>query len=411
MIKLYKNGRILTPNFDFIDGQILISGEKIFSITPNDSSLEKVPETIIDLQGRLVFPGLINAHDHLYYTFWPKFETTPFQNWYEWEKAFKESTLFKRKQALSIADLYALGMYRNLFSGVCLIADHFPREVTMNFMGQPMITLLEYYALAHSVSSRSLGWGDGIKVEFKQTRGLFPFLLHCSEGSDREITEEVETLNRLGALAENTVLIGGIGFSDTDIELIAAKKASCIWCHVSSQQMFGKGPPIGKMLDAGIPLAIGTECSASGSMNFFDELRAIRAFSQAHLNDRLQPSDILRMATSVAAGVLRLQKTHGSIEPGKIANFLIFENSRNDPFESFMQLNPADISLMVHRGMMVYGDERFRSFCSADFSQFSEILVSGLPKLVLGKPLHLLERIEYKLGEPVKFPFMPIAEA
>ena len=96
---------------------------------------------------------------------------------------------------------------------------------------------------------------------------------------------------------------------------------------------------------------------------------------------------------------------------GKLANLLIFQDHRQTPFETFLGLQPRDICMLVHRGFLVYGDERFRNVCSLDFSQFSEILVDGRPKLIWGKPMQLLERVHHKLGESLAFPFLPLSEA
>lgn len=410
MIKLYQNCRVLLEDFEIAERSILVVSDKIFGVYKPGEPPEKEPQFTIDLGARLVFPGLINAHDHMYHTFWPRVGKGGYRNWFEWEAELYQSDVYKRKQLLSIADLYALGMYRNLLSGVSLVFDHFPREVSENFRDKPLISLLENFGLAHSVSSHSLDWGEGLREEFKQTRGVLPFVLHCEEGFDAEIIDELENLNRAGALAENTVLVGGVGFSDADIELIARKGAKVVWCSASSQFLFQKDPPIAKLLDAGITVLLGTDCALTGSANLLDELRTARRFSEQNLGGRLTPKDLVAMVTTKAAAALRVEKLYGRIAPGCYANMLMFDDFKNDPYESFFNLVPRDVSLVVHRGMPVYGDERFRTYCTTDFSLFSEILVRGVPKLIWGKPMQLLERLESKMGQPMSFPFLPMVE-
>ena len=81
--------------------------------------------------------------------------------------------------------------------------------------------------------------------------------------------------------------------------------------------------------------------------------------------------------TSGGAAALGLQASHGSIERGKRANLLVFRDSRNDPLASFFALTARDIDMVLHEGVMVYGDEAFRSACVLDFDSFSEVLVDG----------------------------------
>ena len=58
---LIKNGHIITASDDY-NADIFIEGEKIQMIGKN---LKVVAETIIDAEGKLVFPGGIDPHVHL----------------------------------------------------------------------------------------------------------------------------------------------------------------------------------------------------------------------------------------------------------------------------------------------------------------------------------------------------------
>ncbi len=408
MLKLLDNCRYLGPDFELHEGRILVEDALIAAVLAPGQAPATPPNLVLDLEGRLVFPGLINAHDHLYGTFHPKSVNGPYRNWFEWEQDYKTSPVYKQKQQLSIADLYALGMYRNLMSGCTVVMDHFPHEVNNTFYGRPSISLVEQYTLAHSVSSRRLDWGKGISEEFALAKGGKPFVLHIEEGFDQEIQEEVENLNRMGGLAENTVLVHGISLNDMDIELIARVGAKIVWCPASNMAMYQTTAPLARLLDAGILVTLGTDSPMTGSLNLFEELRFAYLWSQENLRGRLVARDLLAMVTIKAAQALGLAATHGAIEVGKRADVVVFKDRRSDYWASFMDLTPKDLDMVIHDGVLVYGDEIFRSICPVDFDSFSEVLVDGRPKVVWGKPLELLERIEYKLGQPKQFPFMPV---
>ncbi len=410
MVKVFRNGRILGPSGQLKEGTLIVTGETITGLFPPDHVVSIPVDFEIDLQGKLVFPGLINGHDHLYDTFWPPFGNGPHDSWHSWEEGFKASEWYPRKQALSVTDLYSLGMYRNCVSGVTMAIDHFPREISNTFAGKSLVGLLENFFLSHSASGFAPPWGQGIREEFRQSRGLVPFIIHAGEGRIKEIQEEIDQLNKQGAIAENTVLINCCHVSPADLEIISSRKASIVWCPESCQFTFHAQPPIGKILDLGIPLALGTDSSLRGSINLFETLRAARRYANEALPGRISNLDLVSMVTTSPARIFSLGKTHGAIEAGKIADLLIFEDSRRDPFESFLELTPGAVSLLLHRGRPVYGDESFKHLCAADPSQFSEALLAGHPKIFHGNPLHLLDRIRQKMGTEQEFPFLPLFE-
>ncbi len=411
MYKLLTNALIHRPNGEVKPGQMLVSEGSIVGVYEPEEASSRPPDLTVDMQGMVVFPALINAHDHLYDTFWPQPAiASKYLNWYDWEADYRASPIYRQKQMLSTADLYALGMYRNLLSGVGLIVDHFPREIVSTFANKPFISLLENFFLAHSASTHKLEWGSGVREEYAQARGVVPFITHVEEGFDPEVTQEIETLNRMGVLGENTVLVNGPGLSAADIELIAAKRCSFVWSPTSTQRLFQTIPPIEKLLDAGVPLALGTDAAVSGAVTLFDELRVFRQIAEEHWPGRFSPAEILKLVTTVPASIFRVAKQFGSLEAGKLANFIVFPDTHQDPWASFFDLTAKSLSLVVHRGALAYGDERFRSVCSVRFDHYSEVLVEGVPKLIWGKPIQLLERVEHKLGEPRRFPFLPVNE-
>jgi len=120
-------------------------------------------------------------------------------------------------------------------------------------------------------------------------------------------------------------------FIDNDIDFIKA----AVFCPKSTH-WFGRGQtiPVKKMLDANIPVALGTDSMASNnSLNFLEEIR---------MADKLLPDvsrkEILTMATSYGAKILRFPC--GTIEPGQKADMIGFRiNSEMKdwhdlPFES-----------------------------------------------------------------------------
>ncbi|NLI75496.1 MAG: amidohydrolase family protein [Candidatus Riflebacteria bacterium] len=408
MRKLLRRGRYLDPAQQVVEGDLLLEGDLISRILAPGEDPGQPVDAEANLEGMVVFPGLINAHDHLVETFPGPGNPSPSQNWYEWEAEVKKTPAYMAMHRLSAADLYTLGMYRNVLSGVTTVVDHFPREVSAAFQGMPLVSLLEHFFLAHSVSARRLEWGQGIQHEFAQARGILPFIVHVGEGFSQDLQEECENLNRLGALGENTVLVNPLALSGPHLEVVATRKASIVWCPASCQNVFGAQPPVGEALKLGIRLTIGADRALANPGNLLHDLREARRFAREKLGGGISDLELIRMVTQTAAEVFRIDKVCGTIAPGKKANLLVFEDTAGSPLESFFALTPGRIAMVVHQGGLVFGDEALRSICSLDNGNYSEVLVEDRPKILMGRPLHLLDRIEDKLETPPRFPFLPL---
>jgi cytosine/adenosine deaminase-related metal-dependent hydrolase len=409
MFKLFANGKVLQPDFSIQPASLLIQDDIIYDIlSPGQTPLKPV-DSEIDLEGQLIFPGLINSHDHLIETCWKSLGDVPVDNWYTWDSSMRASEEYKLLQKLSVTDLYVIGMYKNVVSGTTTVVDHFPAEVSATFARHELVSLLEHYYLAHSVSEHQLNWGRNAQEQFSQARGILPFIIHIGEGMSKEISEEIETLGRLGALGRNTVLVNGTFLHESDLQLIASNGSSMVWLPTSSQRIFGRQPDIRRILELEIPLTIGTDSSSSGSTSLLCELKSALNYSRETLEGALSAQDIVAMATSTAARVFGIEKNVGVLAPGKRANFVVFEDQEElDPFENFIGRKPENFSMVVHNGIMITGNDEYRKISSVDFSQYSEVRLNGVAKLIYGRPIQMLERIRHKLDQEIVFPFFDI---
>lgn len=409
MFKFFTNARVLKPDFSLQSCNILIQDDIIYDIlNPGQTPLKPV-DNEIDLEGKAIFPGLINSHDHLIETCWKGLGEVPVENWPAWDHQMRASDEYHLLQKMSVTDLYVIGMYKNVISGTTTVVDHFPAEVSATFARHELVSLLDHFYLAHSVSEHQLQWGRNIQEQFSQARGILPFIIHIGEGTSKEFAEELEALNRMGALSRNTVLVNGTFLTDSDLQLVASKGASLVWLPTSSERIFGRQPEIGRILDLGIPLSIGTDASCTGSTNMLAEMKAALAFSQNHLGGRLSARDIVEMTTTTAARIFGIEKQVGVIEPGKRADFVVFEaEEESDIFELFIKTRPEQFSMVVHNGTMITGNDEFRKISSVDFSQYSEVRLNGMAKLLYGRPIQMLDRIRHKLDHEIVFPFFDI---
>ena len=70
---LFKNGIIVTVNPDreiFFHGAVAVKDDRIVEVGPTEAMEAKYTdcERVTDLEGRVMFPGFVNTHNHLFQT-------------------------------------------------------------------------------------------------------------------------------------------------------------------------------------------------------------------------------------------------------------------------------------------------------------------------------------------------------
>jgi cytosine/adenosine deaminase-related metal-dependent hydrolase len=365
-------------------------------------------KTDISIEGEeyVLSPGLINSHDHLIGNYWPKVGNGPYENWLPWDNDLKSADVYRERQQIENRDLYLLAGYRNLLSGVTSVHDHIPHFVQQPFLDIMPTRVITDNTLAHSVGAFALAWGDIASEHAKAVEEDLPFVTHCSEGFDEETKRNVQTLDRLGALSEHTVLVHGLAFSDSDRELLKQKKVNVVWCGDSNMFMFNTTLDVKKLLDKGVNVSIGTDSPMSGGIHLLHEMRFDRAYYLSHYGEAIPDKQLVRMVTMNAAKAFRLAGT-GTIAEGNVADLVLF-TKKGDPYASIVDADLKDVRLVVIGGYPMYGDETFSPLFDSLGVEYQKIVLEGTPKIVVGDLLGVLKRISRAVGFKKTFPFMPV---
>lgn len=141
----------------------------------------------------------------------------------------------------------------------------------------------------------------------------------------RDGRSPVATAAACGALGPNSLVVHLTNVSDEDVALLAQSKSTIGWCPASTV-IYDRLAPVQKFIANGIPLAIGTDCAASNdSADVLGELRTAGLFAR-HAgvpHYALSCDHLLAMATTQPAAVLGMQKELGTLEAGRLADFVI----------------------------------------------------------------------------------------
>src|ERR1700690_697652 len=106
---------------------IIITEGKINSVSKHEDSLvDNLGSQTIKFHDAIIFPGLINSHDHLDFNLFPQLGNRIYNNYIEWgedihlqnKKAI--DSILKIPQELRIQ----WGIYKNLLNGITTVVNH-----------------------------------------------------------------------------------------------------------------------------------------------------------------------------------------------------------------------------------------------------------------------------------------------
>ena len=362
MKTLIKNATVITCAGEAPKKQnIEITDDRITGI---DVSGDTASDTVIDAAGKLLMPGLINAHTHVAMTlFRGAADDMKLQDW-----LFKR--IFPMEDKLDEHIVYVsslLGMAEMLRRGTTSIID-------MYFFCDSIAAAAEKLGLRTQISRCITGDGQEADIRIKEAEELFEkykdsrfvsvrpsahaiytcsssTLKKCADMSERygqglyihlaETKKEFEDclnehgltpaayLDSLGCLKQDTLLAHSVYVNDEDIELIALRGSTAAH-NPSSNLKLGSGiAPVMQMLAAGIPVALGSDGAASNNMqNVFSEMRLAALLQKGvQLAADTVPADLaIKMATEYGARAMNRSDT-GKIQAGMKADLILLETS------------------------------------------------------------------------------------
>ncbi|WP_425601708.1 amidohydrolase family protein [Dyella subtropica] len=332
----------------------------------------------VDLHDHLIFPGLINAHEHLHVNTVPPLNTgARFPNSYAWIEAFQAH--FEEPAviaALQVPKELRLrhGALKNLLAGTTFVVHHDPWHPALDATNFPVALLRDYGW------SYALGWpdyGPPVQQSFAATPADRPWLIHLAEGTDATAQAELARLDQLGCLAANSVLIHGVGLREQDVDRVIVSGAAVVWCPTSNRALLGRSLDPRRLYAAG-RLALGSDSRLSGARDLLEEMRGIAARGE------LKPMQLLKLVTTQAARILR-QPLRGSLASGAPADLVIVED-RGGEARSLVDIERNQIRAVVRDGVPRIADPDFADWFAATGMETVPVMLDGKPKL-LARPL------------------------
>ncbi|CCB88891.1 guanine deaminase [Simkania negevensis Z] len=146
----------------------------------------------------------------------------------------------------------------------------------------------------------------------------------------------LEVFKNTDFFTPRTLFAHGTGLSESEWKELGKKHAAI--CHCPNSNIFWNMGllPVTKLIDWGSIVALGTDSGGGANLSLFDIMRSASEIShilqeQKVSENKLSLQDLLRMATLNGAKALGLQDKVGSLERGKDADFIIVQDQICDP--------------------------------------------------------------------------------
>lgn len=352
------------------DHVLYIEGDRIQDLRPAG---QPSPEgfagiTTLDTKA-LIFPGLIDLHNHLAYDVLPLWKVPKrFQRREQWS-GIPEYTakITKPMQAIGklanvlpaicrYVECKALAGGATTSQGIMLVNQSGIRKFFKGVLRN--VELPDVDALPAASARIADADADDVEKFWKTLqKEKSCYLLHMSEGIDDKARQHFTALQRNDSWAVSGVLAGihCAALKKADFKVLADRFASMVWSPFSNLLLYGDTANVTAAKEVGLRIALGPDWSPSGSKNMLGELKVARLYSQAH-GGVFSDEDLVAMATVQAAGVLKWDGEVGTLEAGKLADLLVVKGAATTPYKALIEARESDIKLVVVGGTPRYGE-------------------------------------------------------
>jgi cytosine/adenosine deaminase-related metal-dependent hydrolase len=291
----------------------------------------------VDLSGYLLLPGLINAHDHLEFSLFPKLGRGPYCNAEHWAQDIYHPESSPISELLKVPKWVRLwwGGINNLLAGVTTACHH--NEFCADVFDHDFpVRILRNYAWSHS-----LAFGRDLDLAFHSSCSETPYIIHAGEGTDATATAEILELDRRRLLDARTVIVHGVALDDTGHELLIERGAGLIWCPGSN--LFTLGATLSpQRIERNPRIALGSD-SALTAGKLLTELRLARELG-------CTAEQVFDLVTIRAADVLRLRQGEGLLRAGAVADVIAVPDIGLSPAETLVLATMKQIEVVLLAG-------------------------------------------------------------
>jgi cytosine/adenosine deaminase-related metal-dependent hydrolase len=367
---------------------LLIDGDRVADI---GEGLPRGDATVIDASTKLVMPGLVNTHHHMYQTLQRNIPAVQNAKLFDWLVALYEIWRHLTPETIRVSTL--LACCELLKSGCTTTMDHhyvFPEGINQDLIAVQLQSAAQagvrFCATRGSMSrGRSKGGlppdsvvqdEDAILAHSEELIHRFhdpapcsmtrvalapcsPFSVseelmrstaelarrhdvllhtHLAETKDEEEyclehygCRPLALMERLGWVGRDVWYAHGVHFDDAELETLAESRTGVAHCPSSNMRLGSGIARVREMLDRGVRLGLAVDGSASNdTSDMMGELRSCLLLHRVLGGaDAITAEQVLSLATRGGADLLGWQEV-GTLEVGQVADVVLVEMDRLD---------------------------------------------------------------------------------
>ena len=352
-------GTIVTPDVVIPDGCVTIRGQWIEAVGEDPPAGVSIIQT-----NSLIFPGLINAHDHPQYNMFPTLRFgRKFDNRYEWQSSLTYQHFRERVNAVTNAGL-ACEMWkyveiRALLAGNTTQQGAF-RSDYWDCYAHPRVLVRNpervNRAIRDEVLPLDLSEASRATIRSRVENGAYrSLLIHLSEGIDAASLTEFDAWQSWGLLPAS-VIIHGIPYGPAEFTAIREAGASLVWSPQSNLHLYGHTADPTAAMDQGVLVSLAPDWCPSGSYDILRELRVADRLNREQFGGRLSDENLVRMVTVNPAIQLDLDGRLGRLAPGFLADLIVIEGDTGSPYRALVDARARDVRLVLIGGEALYGE-------------------------------------------------------
>ncbi len=364
---LIKNGYVLTMNpAGDIKRRVVVIEDGV--ITQVADSTHETADTIIDAEGGVVMPGLINTHTHAGMTLFRGYaDDLPLSEWLE-EHIWPTEAVLTDKDLHKGTLLACLEMIKSgttTFADMYIHVDEVARAVEKSGMRAALsYGMIDLGSEARGDSELKEGrrfvhkWNGGadgritamygphapntcsreflIKVKEQAMNDDAKIHIHVLE-TEAELNQmkeqfgmcSVNMLDEIGFLDPGVLAAHCIWLSDGDIDILSKRGVNVSHNPVSNMKLASGIAPVPKMLDRGVNVSLGTDgCASNNNLDMFEEMKTSALLHKVNTFDPtvLPARQVLEMATRNGALALGLET--GVLKAGYRADVIIVDMNK-----------------------------------------------------------------------------------
>jgi cytosine/adenosine deaminase-related metal-dependent hydrolase len=362
---------VLTPGEVFRGGQVLVDAMGAIACVGCDcaGAAGASGATRISCPDGVLSPGLINAHEHLTFQGVPYTRTDErYEHRHDWRRNPRMNHTRIPSSMTEGAAETQMGELRMVLGGATAVngsggregfVRNVDRETMLEALGQPAIEYQTFPLDDSDGTLRASGCSYGARRDTASEIARFEaYTPHVAEGID------VEGRNEFLCMREGnddlvqpiTAMIHGVGLLPIDMREMAIDGTMLVWSPRTNVTLYGDTARVPEYDRMGVPIALGTDWVATGSMNMLRELQCADELNATYFARHFSDEELWMMATYNGAVAMAMEDAIGVISVGRTADLAIFDARMHVDHRAVIDAEPQDVVLVLRGGRPLYGD-------------------------------------------------------